>query len=70
MASEGDTASGGLCVSVGLNWPSIGDAIPAFAAWRQHVKAYPVLTQGQVLTMYYGEAKARQVAGFDLPVFA
>ena len=73
VESEGDDGEGGLCISVGMNWPEIGNAISAFARWREHVKAYPVLTQGEVLTLYYGEAKAKAACpepGFSLPVFA
>ena len=71
VESYGDERDG-LCISVGVNWPSIADALPAFAQYRESVKAYPVLTQGQVLAMYHGEAKARQAvppAQYDLPVF-
>jgi hypothetical protein len=61
---------GGLCVSVGLNWPTIGDAIANFGRYRESVRSYSILTKGQVLAMYYGEEKARSVPGFDEPVFA
>ena len=60
------------CISVGINWPEIADAIPAFAIWQGDVKAYPLLTKGQVLASYCGEARARAAAGsaYDESVFA
>ncbi|EOD21565.1 hypothetical protein EMIHUDRAFT_117085 [Emiliania huxleyi CCMP1516] len=72
VESVGD-ARDRLCASVGLNWPSIADALPAFASHRDAVRAYPVLTQGRVVAMMHGEAKARAAlprAQYDLPVFA
>lgn len=72
VESHGDETDG-LCISVGVNWPDIASSLPAFAQHRASVKAYPVLTQGQVLAMYHGEAKARAglpPSQYDLPVFA
>ena len=68
-APVGGGGERGLCVSVGINWPNIADAIPSFAQWREYVKTYPLLTQGQVLASYYGEAAAASAPGYSLPVF-
>ena len=65
-AADGDD---GLCISVGINWPEIADAIGQFEPWRKHVIDYPLLTRGQVMARYWGEEKARQMPGYDLPVF-
>ena len=62
-------AASACCISVGFNWPTIADAIARFATWRPYVQDYPILTQGQVLSQYYGEAEARAMPGFDTPVF-
>ena len=56
------------CVSVGLNWPQIGEAVDAFAPWKGHTR-YPILTRGEVLAQYCGEEKARQMPGYDEPIF-
>ena len=56
------------CISVGLNWPSIADALPAFEPWKAATR-YPILTQGMVLAQYCGEEKARAMPGYDLPAF-
>ena len=71
---EHDDGLAGTCISVGMNWPSIADAIPNFKPWKDHVVDYPLLTQGQVLAEFYGADKVRQMPGFeavrDLSVFA
>lgn len=60
------------CVSIGLNWPAVGDAIRLLAAWKTHTR-YRILTQGDVLIRHYGPERARemtqQVPGWNLPVF-
>jgi len=68
-SSKGAESLGGCCISVGINWPDIASALPAFAPWRSYVRDYPLLTKGQVLAQYYGESKARQAGGYDEPVF-
>lgn len=69
-----DESLAGTCISVGMNWPSIADAIPNFKPWTSHVVDYPLLTQGQVLAEFYGEEKVKQMPGFEavrnLSVFA
>ena len=75
-----DWIEGHVCLPDGVSaqpgpvrlWPfqrEIADAIGHFAPWRSHVAAYPVLTRGAVLARYCGEDKARQMPGYDLPVF-
>lgn len=59
------------CVSVGINWPSIADSVPAFAPWKRYT-AYPTLTQGHVLAQYYGgenQARERAPGAYSVPVF-
>jgi len=60
------------CVSVGLNWPEVGDAIGLLAPWKRHTR-YPILTQGDVLARHYGPERAGQMAaqvpGWCAPVF-
>ena len=70
VESDGSCDPEGMCISIGINFPSIGDAIGSFAPWRVPVKEYPVLTKGQVLAMYYGDEKARSAPGYNEPVFA
>jgi hypothetical protein len=63
--NAGYESLGSWCLSVGVNWPSISDAIPAFGRWRDTVRAYPVLPQGQVLREFYGAEKAERLPGFN-----
>ena len=64
----------GCVISVGINWPQISDAIPSFAQWKDHVRQYPILTQGAVLAEFYGADKVAKMPGWeqlrDLSVFA
>lgn len=68
-----DPYSTGACVSIGLNWPAVGEAISLLAPWKDCTK-YPILTQGDVLSKHYGPERARremaaQVPGWNCPVF-
>ena len=58
------------CVSVGFNWPPVGDAISLLAPMKEFT-GYRILTAGEVLARHMGEAKARALAGYeyDAPVF-
>ena len=73
-AVAGADGLSGCVISIGMNWPHIADAIPNFARWRDQVHDYPILTQGQVLTQFYGAETVQQMPGFaqvrDLSVFA
>lgn len=66
------TGGTGACISVGLNWPAVGEAISLLAPWKGHTR-YPILTQGDVFSKHYGRERARemaaQVPGWDCPVF-
>ena len=70
VQSESDDGASGLCISVGINFPDIADSIASFGRYLDSVREYPILTKGQVLSMYCGEEKARAMPGFDEPVFA
>lgn len=63
--SDGSTLG---CVSVGLNWPEIADALAAFSPWKLSTK-YPILTRGDVLKRYFGDEHPSNMEGFDIPAF-
>ena len=56
------------CVSVGLNWPEVADAIDDFARWKGST-AYRILTQGDVLERHLGCDEARKMDCWAVPVF-
>ena len=57
------------CVSVGLNWPCVGEALPLLAPHAQWTRRR-ILTQGEVLARHIGVAAARAHPDAHLPVFA